>query len=109
MKAWYEIPSDGRDEEQSKACRIAYCQSLLATPYGRQFYADLRRRVRELDELVAADKDCAFAVVLFHDFMRETRRLCGPVDDMAVIEAEQTIANRQQAEEPKQTEPKMYA
>ena len=108
MSKWYDIPESERTEEQHKACRMAYYQSLLANPYGRQCLADMRRRVREVDVAIGGEKS-VMEIYVLDAFLRETRALCGPVDEMAVIEAEQTIANRQQAEETKQTEPKMYA
>jgi len=92
MSEWYEIEHDKRNDEQKEACRIAYYRSLLATPYGRQVYADMRRRVRELDEITVKDTDFSAAVLMLDDFMRETKSLCGIVDEMAVIEAEQKIA-----------------
>jgi len=94
MAQWYEIPESQRDDEQRKACRTAYYQSLLANPYGRQFLVDMRRRVRELDKVVARNPAFAIVVATMDDFMRETRELCGPVDEMAIIEAEQIVANR---------------
>ena len=94
----YEIESKQRDDEQDKATRIAYYQSLLATPYGRQVYADMLRRARELDALVKVDKGYAIAVLLLDDFMRETRRLCGITNEMPVIEAEQIIAQASKVE-----------
>ena len=95
---WYEIESKQRDDEQDKATRIAYYQSLLATPYGRQMYADMLRRARELDALVKVDKGYAIAGLLLDDFMRETRRLCGITNEMPVIEAEQIIAQASKVE-----------
>jgi len=98
MMNWYEITELKRDDEQNKSARIAYYQSLLAGPYGRQMYADMLRRARVLDDLVKADKGYAIAVLLLDDFMRETRRLCGITDEMPVIEAEQLIAQASKVE-----------
>ena len=89
---WYEIKPEHRNPEQEKAARIAYYQSHLATPYGRQMFADMIRRARELDDLVKEDKGYALAVYLLDDFMRETMRMCGVTDVMQKIEADQRIA-----------------
>ena len=102
MTNWYEIPESQRDEEQRKACRLAYYQSLLANPYGRQFLADMRRRVREADMPVCGERPMA-EIFILDEFMRETRALCGPVDEMATIEAEQIVASRAVAATPPRT------
>ena len=97
MAQWYEIPDSHRDDEQRKACRTAYYQSLLATPYGRQVLADMRRRVREVDVSIGGERS-VMEIYVLDAFLRETRALCGPVDEMAIIEAEQNIANRKPPE-----------
>lgn len=92
MSKWYEIEHAKRDPDQRKSARVAYFQSLLATAYGRQVFADMRRRVREMDEITVKDPDYSAAVLMLDDFLRETRFLCGVTDEIAVIEAEKQIA-----------------
>jgi len=92
--AWYEIDEDKRTPEQMRQCRNAYFQTLLATEYGRQVYADMRRRQREYAILIEISTEYAISLLKLQEFIDETRRLCGVTDEMAVIKAEQEIADK---------------
>jgi len=104
MSKWYEIPESARTAEQKVEQRTAYYQTLLANAFGRQFLADMRRRVRECDIAIGGEK-AVMEIYILDAFLRETRELCGPVDEMAIIEAEQKVANRPVVEEKPQTIP----
>ena len=104
MTRWYEIPDSARSDEQKVEQRTAYYQTLLAIQYGREFLADCRRRVREVDITIGGEK-AVTEIYILDAFLRETRELCGPVDEMAIIEAEQKVANRAVAPEQPKTIP----
>jgi len=93
---WYEIDEVERTPEQKRQCRNAYFQTLLESEYGRQVYADLRRRVMEHGLFIDEDNgsEYALSVVRLREFMDTTRWLCGVTDDMAVIKAEREIADK---------------
>jgi crotonobetainyl-CoA:carnitine CoA-transferase CaiB-like acyl-CoA transferase len=94
MANWYETKESQRTPEQAKDARIAYYQAFLANLFGRQVLADMRRRVREVDVPIGGQKS-VMEIYVLDAFLRDTRALCGPVDEMAVIEAEQQAAARQ--------------
>ena len=92
MAKWYEIPESGRDAEQAKAAQLAYYQTLLAGPYGRQVVADLFRRSREIEKEFIGDKEMAQAILILNRFIHETMRLCGADDIMQMVSAMGRIA-----------------
>jgi len=105
---WYEIEANARTDEQQREAKIAYYQALLANAYGRQVLADMRRRVNEMRKLLVDDTDYAVGIILLADFMDETRLLCGVHDEMAVIRAEQHIANKVDEVQEEQLQPEGF-
>ena len=91
MVDWYEITEEQRSDEQIEECRRAYLRTFLLNGEGKKVYSDMLRRARLNDGNVAGET-AAFAVLYLDRFLRETRKLCGPADVMAVRRAEARAA-----------------
>ena len=105
---WYEIDHKDRTDEQRRKSKIAYYQTLLSHPYGRQVMADMRRRVKAFNKLLIDDTDYAIGIIFLTDFMDETRTLCGVLNEMEVIRAEQHIANKVDEVQEEQLQPEGF-
>ena len=102
---WWQLPEEKRSEEQKKQCQLDYLMTLLMNDAGRHCLADMRRRVRQRKKMVLTATEYAMAVLVLDEFMRETRALCGAVDEMDVIRAECRTAAMNSIKQPKPNVP----
>lgn len=96
---WWQINEEERSPKQKEECRLDYLSTFLMSIRGRHILADMRRRVIERKNMALTATEYAMAVNVLDQFMRETRSLCGPVDEIEVIRAECRTAAMNMIEE----------
>jgi hypothetical protein len=95
MPNWYEIPHEQRSPEQRKEARTAHYNTFLKDVEGQQCLADMRRRVLAIEIFCSTKTDLAISAIVLNAFMRNTRYLCGPSDELEIIRTEAEVARRE--------------
>ena len=93
MEKWYEVePDKDLTQEQELARRLDYYNTFYGTKAGRRVLLDMKRWVfdRFAGRQITAEEALAMAVLI--ELYNVIRNKAGAGDDMAVIDAEASVA-----------------